>query len=54
MGPPLRQRIAAIAQAVAPMVKKRVPRTISITSPRSVCRASSAVFMPFIEPDLIL
>src|SRR5271157_4527903 len=46
---PLRQRIAAIAHAVAPMDKKIVPRTISTTSPRSVSRAASAVLMAFIE-----
>jgi len=44
----LRQRIAAMAQAVAPTAKKTVPRRISTTSPRSVSRAASAVFMPFI------
>ena len=43
MRTPLRQRIAAIAQAVAPTVKKTVPRTKSITSPRRVSRAASAV-----------
>jgi hypothetical protein len=48
MRTPLRQRIAAIAQAVAPMDKKIVPRTISTTWPRSVSKAASAVFMPFI------
>ena len=36
MRTPLRPRIAAMAQAVAPTVRKTVPRTILITSPRSV------------------
>src|SRR5207302_11315913 len=54
MPTPVRQRIAAIAQAITPMDKKIVPRTISITSPRRVSRAASAAFMPFMEHDLIL
>jgi hypothetical protein len=33
----------------APMDKKNVPRTMSITSPRSVARAASAVFVPSIQ-----
>ena len=32
---PLRQRTAAMAQAVAPMDKKTVPRTMSVTWARS-------------------
>jgi hypothetical protein len=50
MRTPPRQRIAAIAQAVAPMDKKIVPRTISVTCPRSISSpASAAVLTPFIE-----
>ena len=48
MRTPLPQRIAAMPQALAPMNRKIVPRTISTTSPRSVsqsyiCRAHASV-----------
>jgi hypothetical protein len=51
MRTPLRQRIAAIAQAVAPMDKKIVPRTIFTTWARSISNPASGVIMTFIVED---
>ena len=45
---PFLEASSTLCNWVAPTVKKTVPRTISITSPRRVARAASGVFMPFI------
>jgi hypothetical protein len=54
MRTPARLRIAAMAQAVAPTVKKIAPRMILIMSPRSVSRAASPMFIAGLESACLL